>query len=529
MNIKLLRLAQSGFAVVGTAIGLNALNVISPVELLNPMQIGQVSLRPAFARDVEEDVNVHVYQQASPAVVSIEAGDGTGSGSIVSPDGLILTNAHVVSGTQQVKVTLADGRKFDGEVIAFGEAGLDLAAVRIRGQQGLPTVQIAPAGSVQVGQRAFAIGNPFGQFQGTFTTGIVSRIDGNRGLLQTDAAINPGNSGGPLLNSNGELIGVNSAIFSPRGSGGNIGIGFAIAVDRVQSFLTAVRQGRAPTVAQQSPVLGGGKPAERVSLDSSLIRGLLNKDSSVLPADNSYFNAYTFEGRAGQRVVVEMSSNEVDSYLILLSPDGRDLAQDDDSGGGSNARLITALPADGLYTVLANSYSPGETGQYDLRLATSDTSQQAHPTQVTTPQRPPSPTRPVNPQALPSTTPPQPTSPQTPPSSQPNSQQGGALLQEQGTLGPGASVLQSDGSFYREHSFQGAAGQSITISLESSDFDTYLILLDPNEQVIGENDDTGPNDTNSALTVTLPTTGTYRVIANAYDRTGRGRYTIVVR
>lgn len=368
MNSNLLRFTGSGLTIIGAAVGISFLNAISPVELLDIANLGR-SPHQALAQDIEEDVNVQVYRAASPAVVSIEAGDGSGSGSIISPDGLILTNAHVVAGSSTVQVILPDGSKLQGDVIAFGEAGLDLAAVQLRGQSDLPTIPIAEAGSAAVGQRAFAIGNPFGQFQGTFTTGIVSRIDPNRGLIQTDTAINPGNSGGPLLNSRGELIGVNSAIFAPRGSGGNIGIGFAISVDRVQPFLTAVRDGTAPRTAQQSPLLGGGQQAQQIAPNRP-VDGQLNDESGTLPSDNSFFDAYTFEGKAGQQIVIEMTSNEVDSYLILLAPDGQDVAHDDDGGGGSNARLVTALPADGTYTVLANSYRPGETGRYNLRLGT---------------------------------------------------------------------------------------------------------------------------------------------------------------
>lgn len=370
MNTKLLRLQApkliySGLTIVAASLTLNLLNAVAPVELLNLPTLGAANR--ALAQDIEEDVNVRVYQSASPAVVSIEAGDGSGSGIIIDSDGLILTNAHVVSGFDAVKVILPDGTKLDGEVIAFGESDVDLAAIRVQGQRNLPTIPIAAPGSAAVGQRAFAIGNPFGQFQGTFTTGIVSRIDTERGLIQTDTAINPGNSGGPLLNAQGELIGVNSAIFAPRGAGGNIGIGFAIAIDEVQPFLVSVRDGTAARTAQQTSPLLGGQQAERIAPNSP-VEGQLTTDSGVHPADRSYFNAYTFEGKAGQQIEIDMTSSEVDSYLILLTPDGQDLAHDDDGGGGSDARLITALPADGVYTVLANSYRAGETGHYNIRL-----------------------------------------------------------------------------------------------------------------------------------------------------------------
>jgi S1-C subfamily serine protease len=356
----------SGLTVLAAALTLNLLNAASPVELLNLTRFGAAT-RPAVAQDAEDSVNVRVYRDASPAVVSIQAGDGTGSGIIIDSNGLILTNAHVVGGFQSVKVILPDGTKLDGEVIAFGEDSLDLAAVQVRGQRDLPTIPIAPPNSVEVGQRAFAIGNPFGQFQGTFTTGIVSRIDTERGLIQTDTAINPGNSGGPLLNSQGQLIGVNSQIFAPRGAGGNIGIGFAIAIDQVETFLASVRDGTAPRTAQ-NPSMIGDHPAERIAPNRP-VEGMLTANSGVHPADRSYFNAYTFEGKAGQQIEIDMTSSEVDPYLILLGPDGQDLAHDDDGGGGSNARLVTALPADGIYTVLANSYRAGETGHYNIRLS----------------------------------------------------------------------------------------------------------------------------------------------------------------
>ncbi|GAB4379324.1 MAG: hypothetical protein Kow00121_33250 [Elainellaceae cyanobacterium] len=480
MNIKLSHLARSGFAVLGTTFGFSILNAVSPIELVNPVQFGQANYHQALALDAEEDINVRVYRAASPAVVAIETETGGGSGSIISPDGLVLTNAHVVSGLETVTVKLSDGREFEGEVIAYGEAGLDLAAVRIQSnERNFPTIEIAPAGATEVGQRAFAIGSPFG-FQGTFTTGIISRLDRDRGLIQTDAAINPGNSGGPLLNSRGQLIGVNSAIFSP-GTAGNVGIGFAIAIDRVESFIVAVNEGRAPSTPQQSPLLAGGKPAEPLTLgeDPVEVEGKLDEESNVLPSDNSFYNAYTFEGTAGQQITVELNSNEFNSYLILLTPEGENFAQDDDSAGESNSRLEVTLPADGTYTILANTFNSGETGAYTLKVAAAGIS-------------------PI-------------------------------LLKEEGTLGANSQVLQADGSLYDEYSFQGQAGQNVTILLESSDFDPFVILVGPDDQVVGQNDDASPRTLNSLLTATLPVNGTYRIIANAYDQAGRGNYILTVR
>jgi S1-C subfamily serine protease len=495
----------AGFVLLG-GLGLTVLNAASPVELLHPLALGQP--QQALAQS-EDDVNVRVYQAASPSVVTIESIDGSSSGSgvIVNADGLILTNAHVVDGAETVKVVLADRQEYEGRVVGYGLDGADLAAVRIEGRN-LPTVRIATA-PVQVGQRAFAIGNPFGQFAGTFTTGIVSRIDTEEGYIQTDAAINPGNSGGPLLNSQGELIGINTAIFTisrsdPSEVTGNIGIGFAITIEQVQGFLTAVRNGSAPLVAQASPFLeGSDNPAQVITLNGAPIQGRLTSDSSVLPSDESYYNAYSFEGRSGQQISVEMSSADVDSYLILLSPQGRDMAQDDDGGGERNARLQFVLPEDGTYTVLANSYGTRETGTYNLKVAEgsgggSGGSAATRPNQGGSGQG----------------------SGQVSVSSLP--------IRTQGILGSNSPILEVDGSRYEEHVFEGTAGQRVIISLESRDFDPYLALLGPGDVLVGENDDVSTNSLDAGLSVTLPADGLYRVLANTYDATGSGRYTLTV-
>ncbi len=482
MNTKLLRLAASGMLAVGTVTGTVVGDSLTPAGLSHSNR--------AYAQDADEQINIRVYQKASPAVVSVSAGKETGSGSIISSDGLVLTNAHVVANaTGTVSVTLADGRRLPAEVIAFGERGLDLAMLRIRSQSNLPALPIAPAGSAQVGQRAFAIGNPFGRFQGTFTVGIVSRIDQQRGIIQTDAAINPGNSGGPLLNSQGELIGVNTAIFTGR-QGGNIGIGFAISADRVRPFLSAVREGRASRTASTSSRQAVPNITPKpLALNGQPVAGKLGPGSLTLRADSSFFDIYTFEGRAGQRVRLEMTSQEIDPFLILLSPRGQDLAQDNDGGGGNNARIVATLPATGRYTVIANASQAGESGAYSLRAFSGDAAGgSADP-----------------------------------------GPQGSSSITIESVLGPGASVLPSDGSLYRMTSFTGRAGQTVTITLESPDFDTYLVLLSPDGKVFKENNNASNNTTNSAITATLPRTGVYRVIVNASDKDGRGRYTLTIR
>ena len=164
---------------------------------------------------------------------------GLGSGFIVSDSGEIVTNHHVVAGAQQVRVTLADGRAFDAEVIG-SDAATDIALIKITADVDLPFVSFGTSDEMRVGDEVVAMGNPFG-LSSTVTSGIISAKARNINsgpydeFIQTDAAINRGNSGGPLFNNAGEVIGVNTAILSP--GGGSVGIGFAVPSDLVQDIV----------------------------------------------------------------------------------------------------------------------------------------------------------------------------------------------------------------------------------------------------------------------------------------------------
>jgi len=204
----------------------------------------------------EEQIVISVYRRASPGVVHITSTaiaydfffnplpqHGTGSGFVVDDRGYILTNNHVVGKAESLEVTLPDKSKVPAKLIGRDSSN-DLAVIKIE----VPKEKVFPlklgnSDALQVGQMAIAIGNPFG-LDRTVTRGVVSSVGRTlrsewgrqiRGVIQTDAPINPGNSGGPLLNSRGEVIGINSAIYTP--SGGSVGIGFAIPVNTAKRLL----------------------------------------------------------------------------------------------------------------------------------------------------------------------------------------------------------------------------------------------------------------------------------------------------
>jgi Do/DeqQ family serine protease len=170
-----------------------------------------------------------------------------GSGVIVDPSGLIITNNHVIEGANEVKVSLADKREFEAEMV-LKDARTDLAILRLKGvHERFPAIELGNSDELEVGDIVLAIGNPFGVGQ-TVTQGIVSAVartqvgtSDYQFFIQTDAAINPGNSGGPLIDMSGKLVGINTAIFSR--SGGSMGIGFAIPVNMVKVVVASARGG----------------------------------------------------------------------------------------------------------------------------------------------------------------------------------------------------------------------------------------------------------------------------------------------
>ncbi len=243
---------------------------------------------------VNEQTTIDVYEKASPAVVTISSGRGTGSGSILTASGLVITNDHVVrpalSRGGQVQITTAAGNRYGGQVLAVDRSN-DLALVQIQSNQVFPFIELADPSQIRVGQQVYAIGSPFG-LAGTLTTGILSRIAPN-GDLQTDASINPGNSGGPLLNSQAQLIGVNKAILSPGGRGGNVGIGFATSVGTTRQFIAS---------AQTNPAFNGAASGSTTSAGPRLgIR--VDPQTLVIQQINPGSVAAQYGLRAGDQMI----------------------------------------------------------------------------------------------------------------------------------------------------------------------------------------------------------------------------------
>ncbi len=314
--------------------------------LAGPAFPGEAPFRTASGLTPEEEIIIALYRAASPGVVHITSTvlsqdfffrvvpeRGAGSGFIVDERGYILTNNHVVENAESLEVTLADKSKVPAKLIGR-DPNNDVAVIRIAGpREKLIPLRLGDSAKLQVGQMAIAIGNPFG-LDRTVTRGVISALGRSlqsdtgrqiRNVIQTDAAINPGNSGGPLMNSQGEVIGINTAIFTP--SGGSVGIGFAIPVNTAKKLLPQlIARGRA-----SHPWLG----ISGMEITPDLVRAL------TLPVKEGVMIARVTPGspaeraglRGGQRRVRVRNFMFAVGGDIILAVDGRKVTTVDDLTG----------------------------------------------------------------------------------------------------------------------------------------------------------------------------------------------------
>jgi S1-C subfamily serine protease len=287
----------------------------------------------------DESNNIDIYKSAHLATVNITSivyregwffqlypGKDTGSGFIISPDGRILTNNHVVSGGRQLTVTLTNKTQYKARVLVI-DRNNDLALVKIDPREKLPVLRLGDSDPLQVGQKVLAIGNPFG-LEGTLTTGVVSSLDRSisdengralEHMIQTDAAINPGNSGGPLLDSHGNVIGINTAIYGPQG---NIGIGFAMPINRAKTLLDETHG------HSSRPFLG----VKTVQVQGDLAQALdLPAEGGLLVTQVESNSAAEEAGIQGPRRVVVVGNVELPiGGDLIVSVDGKSVTRDDD-------------------------------------------------------------------------------------------------------------------------------------------------------------------------------------------------------
>ena len=298
---------------------------------------------PTVARSAsltsDELNNIDIYKMAHLATVNITSTiyrqtifmevypqKDFGSGFIINADGRILTNDHVIGNPEQVEVRLSDQSRYKARVL-YQDKYNDMALLQIVPKKKLTVLHLGDSDGVQVGQKVLAIGNPFGFLEGTLTVGVVSslgrKIRGENDqelddMVQTDAAINPGNSGGPLLDSSGNVIGINTAIL---GQSGNIGIGFALPINRAKAMLDDFQTGRQRPKLGVSVIYVAGDYADALDLPTQ--GGLLVQEVTAgSPAARA--------GIRGGRQVVQIGNQQlVIGGDLIMSIDGKPVDRSD--------------------------------------------------------------------------------------------------------------------------------------------------------------------------------------------------------
>jgi serine protease Do len=444
-------------AIVGTAVSELALTIPNPL-----------SSRAALAQNAS-------INAAEASVVFIETNRGRGSGVIVDASDLIVTNAHVLEGARQVFVTI-QGRRMEAEVLSMGSPDcLDLALLQVANPINLQAMSFGDIASVHKTQQVYAIGFPGGapsSVSPTITNGIVSNLYANRGQIQFDGPINGGNSGGAVVNASGELIGI--ATGKMVGTNGNVieGMSFAVSVDKVLAFIEAYRQGGSFVLGQA--VMPGSNPdsgrlEQTLALNGQATSGMLQAGDSTFCSDGSFADVYTFEAESGQGIMLDMVSQDMGVYLMLVSPSGEVLARTGRESQNQTAMILEKLPETGTYTVLANALQPERSGRYQLR------------------------------------------------ATQP-------FLVEQGSLNNRTRPCLEGGQRCQTYEFQGGADQPITIVLRQAEFDPYLIISDASGNVVAR----GQTDRDAVVSFTLPEDGWYTLLVSSVKAEAGGQFMVSV-
>jgi serine protease Do len=334
-----------------------------------PSQLTLTKQPRSTASGTSERERIGLFERSKDAVVTIKTSKNTGSGFIISKDGLLVTNKHVILNDEsqvadRVAVVMADGTTISANVLGVSRHQ-DLALIRIPNQSRLKFLKLANPETIKVGQSVYTIGSPSG-IDNVFTAGTLNKIEQAQYLLH-DARIGRGNSGGPLLDSKGEVIGINSAGVKFASDENMISIALDIRFVREMLGDYQAKQSNFITIAN----IDKRTQPTTLPTDGQAIAGTF-KAGDETDERNIHYRNYVFEGTANRQLTVEMTSQKIDPVLDLyfFNAETKKLIKVNTNSGispkNNNAKISTALPEDGFYLLVAKTFQPKETGSYQI-------------------------------------------------------------------------------------------------------------------------------------------------------------------
>jgi hypothetical protein len=494
--------------------------ILSIVSALVVMTAPVMSQKPTATSTRPAPTGIDI-PTARKAVVTIQALDASGrlmasgTGFFVT-EGYVLTARHVLEDAAGCRIEMSDGQQMRCTVAA-ADSVKDVAMLTVPGTPPV-TLRWGSSESTKDGDDVTVISNPLGQLPGTVSRGIISasRVVNGTKLLQISAAISHGSSGAPVLNTRGHVVGIVRSTIEAGQS-----LNFATATDAIRNMSndqTAVAEGQALLAhkavlatsagASRGPGIAGGTAARPASGNPSVpvvrvgetVNGSLTSSDSLYP-DNSYFKFYQFTAPLGRPVTIDLSSDDFDPVLIVRGADLDSSIINDDGGPGCYSRISRTFPSAGPYRVLVNTTNSPErqTGSFSLSISVG-----AKPVQTGSAAG--ADCRTVPSHAI------------------------DVGQSQEGTLSRNDVLLNSDSTYAQPWTIQGRAGQTITIDLESDEFDSYLFLRGPG--ISGgrdfQDDDSGGN-CHARLTATFPQSGEYEIVVNTRgDHYATGAFSLSV-
>lgn len=427
------------------------------------------------------DLAPEVAERLRASVVLIESESGSrGTGFFIGDTGLLLTCSHVLdSNPGRVKIQFSDETKGVAEFVSFDHYGLDLAALRLVDATPPAWLELGDDTVPRPGQRIYQAGNPYPLFPSLMSTGIMGQHRQTHSIFVHDAATSSGSSGSPVVDADGNLLGMSISIATDDSGNpeNSFSTGFAYALDTpaIRAFLDRLAKG------ERSEVKTGHVEFLRYPLPTltpgETVRSRLTTEADRFDGDLSYSEGYVIDLTENDLLILTLESRDFDTYLMLYDNDASMVSKNDDAfeGTGTDSKIVLDVPETGRYVVVATSLGPGETGRYNLRA-----------------------------EAI---------------------RFAGSDVREL-ELSPDDPMAE-DGAAYQTHSIQGRPGRWLSVTMRSQSLDSVLRLLGPDGSVVAENDDWQEGSLDARILTPIEAEGEYKIVATTFGE-GEGAYELEI-